>query len=39
MAPRFPADPPLIKIRIQQMMEQSYLERDEHDKTLYRYLA
>ena len=35
----FHPDVPMIKAQISQLVEMEYLERDENDSSLYRYLA
>jgi len=39
LAPRFKAKPPDIKKRIEALIEQEYLERDQKDRGVYNYLA
>ncbi len=39
LAPRFVPSPTLIKKRIESLIEREFLERDENDRKLYRYLA
>ncbi len=39
LAPRFVPSPTLIKKRIESLIEREFLERDESDRKLYRYLA
>ncbi|KAK9804506.1 hypothetical protein WJX73_000815 [Symbiochloris irregularis] len=39
LAPRFLPAPALIKKRIESLIEREFLERDLHDRKLYRYLA
>ena len=38
MIKMFRAQPAMIKQRIEALIEREYLERDEDDRTLYRYL-
>ena len=39
LSPRFLPAPALIKKRIESLIEREFLERDLHDRKLYRYLA
>lgn len=39
MNSKFSPDPSMIKSRIEALIEREYLERDENDRKLYRYLA
>ena len=39
LATRFVPSPTLIKKRIESLIEREFLERDESDRKLYRYLA
>ncbi|CAD7698288.1 unnamed protein product [Ostreobium quekettii] len=39
LAPRFNPNPSVIKKRIESLIEREFLERDQHDRKLYRYLA
>jgi len=39
LKPRFTPTPPMIKKRIEALIEQEYLERDKTDRSVYKYLA
>ena len=39
VAPRFPAQPPDIKRRIEALIERDYLERDAGNPNIYAYVA
>lgn len=39
LSPRFLPNPALIKKRIESLIEREFLERDQTDRKLYRYLA
>lgn len=39
LAPRFNPNPTVIKKRIESLIEREFLERDQNDRKLYRYLA
>ncbi|KIZ04219.1 hypothetical protein MNEG_3746 [Monoraphidium neglectum] len=39
LTPRFVPNPAVIKKRIETMIEREFLERDEADRKMYRYLA
>lgn len=39
LAPRFIANPQLIKRRIENLIEREYLERSSSDRQVYNYLA
>ena len=39
LAPRFLPNPTVIKKRIESLIEREFLERDNSDRKLYRYLA
>lgn len=39
LAPRFNPNPSVIKKRIESLIEREFIERDQSDRRLYRYLA
>lgn len=39
LAPRFRAQPAAIKKRLENLIEREFIERDEHDTNVYRYVA
>lgn len=39
LSPKFSPDPTMIKRRIDALIDREYLERDENDRRLYKYLA
>ena len=39
LSAKFKPDPTQVKTRIEQLIERGYIERDEDDKKIYRYVA